>query len=164
MPKRHALVDDEQRPRRGVAQHDRHLSSMRLLTHTTTHITHHASVRAWCVSLMKELCATAAAMLSELAMRVKMRSVMPTVAASAGTKLPTCARKTMSATCLRYTLLPEKLGPVTTFTRPCAAPTSVSLGTKTSTVCSCSRWRPVARSTQRERSVMQHAGPLARAA
>jgi hypothetical protein len=43
----------------------------------------------WCVSHMKELCATAAEMLSEVATRVKMRSVSPTVAASAGTKLPT---------------------------------------------------------------------------
>ena len=37
---------------------------------------------------------------SWLAMRVKMRSVSPMVASAAGTKEPTCPRKTMSATCL----------------------------------------------------------------
>ena len=44
--------------------------------------------------------------------RVKMRSVMPTVAAFAGTKLPMWAISVMSATCRINVLLPAMFGPV----------------------------------------------------
>ena len=47
-------------------------------------------------------------------MRVKMRSTTPMRALAAGTKLPTCASSTISATCRRYVDLPAMFGPVST--------------------------------------------------
>ena len=51
-------------------------------------------------------------------------------AASAGTKLPTCAMSTMRATCRMYVDLPAMLGPVSTISDVPACPSAVSLGTK----------------------------------
>ena len=50
--------------------------------------------------------------------RVNTRSTRGTNAVSAGTKEPTCARKTHAAIDLRYTLFPDWFGPVTTAMRP----------------------------------------------
>ena len=59
------------------------------------------SMAATCVrSSMKALWGSAAASL--LARRVKMRSIRPTRAETAGTKLPTCARKAIRATCRHF--------------------------------------------------------------
>ena len=59
------------------------------------------SMAATCVrSSMKALWGSATASL--LARRVKMRSTRPTRAEAAGTKLPTCARKAIRATCRQF--------------------------------------------------------------
>ena len=50
--------------------------------------------------------------------RVNTRSTRGTNADVAGTKEPTCARKTHAAIDLRYTLFPDWFGPVTTAMRP----------------------------------------------
>jgi hypothetical protein len=92
-----ALVNYEQRARRCVPQHHSHLR--RNTCQSSAQRGQRLVTRTWCVSDMNELCAMADDTLSALAMRVKMRSVRPTVAESEGTKLPTCARNTMSATC-----------------------------------------------------------------
>ena len=44
-------------------------------------------------------------------MRVNMRSTSPMDAALAGTKLPICAMRTISAVCLMYVDFPAMLGP-----------------------------------------------------
>ena len=75
-------------------------------------------------------------------MRVKMRSMGPSTARSAGTKLPTCASSTMSAPWRMYVDLPPMLGPVTISMRRVASSTR-SLGTNAPSMkCSTTGWRP----------------------
>ena len=62
------------------------------------------------ISTMNVLCPNAKSSLAPT--RVKMRSVIAIFASFAGTKLPICAIKVMSATCLIYVLLPAMFGPV----------------------------------------------------
>ena len=50
--------------------------------------------------------------LSDAPTRVKILSIMPISADSAGTKQPVCARSTIRAVCLRSALLPAMFGPV----------------------------------------------------
>ena len=50
-------------------------------------------------------------------MRVKMRSVRAMSAEAAGTKLPMCAIRAISATCRMYVDLPAMFGPVMIITR-----------------------------------------------
>ncbi|OGW65844.1 MAG: hypothetical protein A3H49_10960 [Nitrospirae bacterium RIFCSPLOWO2_02_FULL_62_14] len=72
------------------------------------------------------------------------RSTRPMRAERAGTKLPIWAISTISATCLRYVLLPAMLGPVRTSSRLASRSSRVSLGTKPCGRSSRSTtgWRP----------------------
>ncbi len=60
--------------------------------------------------------------------RVNTRSTRPTVASSAGTKLPICARITARPACRSTVDFPAMLGPVKSITLP-ASSNRMSLGT-----------------------------------
>ena len=81
---------------------------------------------------------------SDAPTRVKMRSVRPIVADTAGTNEPACARRTRSAFCLRYVDLPPMFGPVRTTRCSPSPPSAASFGTKGSRGRSASTtgWRP----------------------
>ena len=87
---------------------------------------------------------------------------MPICAASAGTKLPICARMAISAFWRRKVDLPAMLGPVTSHSRPLAfGDRSQSLGTKAAALAACSAasttgWRP---RVMLKRQAIVHLGP-----
>ena len=67
---------------------------------------------------------------SEAPTRVKMRSTRPMRARDAGTKLPACASRTVSATCRSNVLFPAMFGPVSTTSWERVRSRTRSLGTK----------------------------------
>ena len=75
--------------------------------------------------------------------RVKIRSTTPMLADSAGTKLPVCAMRTITAAWRMYVDLPAMLGPVSRMMRD-SGPRWTSLGTyiPASRVSSTTGWRP----------------------
>ena len=64
--------------------------------------------------------------------RVKIRSTTPILASFAGTKLPICAIRAVSATCRMNVLFPAMFGPVIRRTRLASPSRSTSFGTKRS--------------------------------
>ncbi len=75
--------------------------------------------------------------------RVKRRSTMPTRARDAGTKLPICARSTISPTCRRIVDFPAMLGPVRMITRALSVSiTSFGMNLSRGIMRSTTGWRP----------------------